>query len=247
MLKLVSLNVERSKHLDLIIPFLKEQQADVVCLQELCERDIPVFTEFLGKPVLYTPATSQFAEDEYKVEGDGIFSRLPIEQARVDYYNGDGSEVPVSDDRNSDTFTFCNRFVSTVEVKKDEEIFRISTTHFSWSPRGLASDKQRTDLASMISILETYGEFILAGDFNAPRGDEIFNALADKYKDNIPSQYLTSIDLDLHRAAIAGRRQEMEHKMVDGLFTTPSYMASDVQLISGVSDHCAIVATIAKV
>jgi hypothetical protein len=32
--------------------------------------------------------------------------------------------------------------------------------------------------------------------------------------------------------------------VVDGLFTTPEYKATDVGLVDGVSDHMAIVATI---
>ena len=35
--------------------------------------------------------------------------------------------------------------------------------------------------------------------------------------------------------------------MVDGLFTTPKYIASNVKLEPGVSDHMAIVANIEKV
>jgi hypothetical protein len=49
---------------------------------------------------------------------------------------------------------------------------------------------------------------------------------------------MTSIDPKLHRAGAL-------QLMVDGLFTTPGYEASDVMLHTGVSDHCAITARIA--
>ena len=35
--------------------------------------------------------------------------------------------------------------------------------------------------------------------------------------------------------------------MVDGLFTTPAYKASDVKLVDGISDHMAIVAKINRI
>jgi hypothetical protein len=35
--------------------------------------------------------------------------------------------------------------------------------------------------------------------------------------------------------------------MVDGLFTTKEYQATDVHLVDGLSDHMAIVGTITKV
>ena len=81
--------------------------------------------------------------------------------------------------------------------------------------------------------------FVLAGDFNAPRGGEIFSHIAERYTDNIPPHYTTSIDGTLHRAGPIPF-------MVDGLFTTPSYRAKGVHLEFGVSDHAAVAATIEK-
>ena len=51
------------------------------------------------------------------------------------------------------------------------------------------------------------------GDMNVPRGNETFNRLAEKYKDNIPLEYKTSIDQNLHR--VKGLQV-----MVDGLYYT---------------------------
>jgi hypothetical protein len=79
----------------------------------------------------------------------------------------------------------------------------------------------------------------LFGDFNAPRGKEIFSIFTEKLKDNIPLNYETSLDENLHRAG------KLTY-MVDGCFTTPEYVASDVELRFGVSDHAAVLATITK-
>jgi endonuclease/exonuclease/phosphatase family metal-dependent hydrolase len=95
-----------------------------------------------------------------------------------------------------------------------------------------------------MACLQSEKDFALCGDFNAPRGGEIFTTLASHYTDNIPSKYETSIHVALHRAgSVDGAR--LAHLMVDGLFTTSGYAASDVRLEFGVSDHAAIVATIA--
>ena len=86
----------------------------------------------------------------------------------------------------------------------------------------------------------------MCGDFNAPRGGEIFSALATRWHDNIPGTYHTSLDLSLHKAGkVDGER--LATLMVDGLFTTPGYRTSRVELVPGVSDHCAIVAEVAYV
>ena len=63
--------------------------------------------------------------------------------------------------------------------------------------------------------------------------------MSDRFKDNIPLRYTTSIDPNLHRAGAL-------ELMVDGLFSTPGYVVSDVALHSGVSDHCAITCAISR-
>jgi endonuclease/exonuclease/phosphatase family metal-dependent hydrolase len=89
-------------------------------------------------------------------------------------------------------------------------------------------------------LLEMLGQrsIILCGDFNAPRGREIFSRLAKRWHDNVPLHYVTSIDPKLHRA---GPLQ----LMVDGVFSTTDYRVRNVVLHQGVSDHCAITADIA--
>ena len=47
-IRLVSLNIERRKHLNRILPFLQEYKPDVVCMQELFEKDVPYFEQALG-------------------------------------------------------------------------------------------------------------------------------------------------------------------------------------------------------
>ena len=78
----------------------------------------------------------------------------------------------------------------------------------------------------------------ICGDFNAPRGRPTWDAIAAKYKDNIPEHYKSSIDA-MHRAGALPY-------LVDGIFTTPGYRADNVELHEGISDHKAITATITK-
>jgi hypothetical protein len=68
---------------------------------------------------------------------------------------------------------------------------------------------------------------------NFPLGGELFAILARHLKDKIPAHYATSIDPNLHGA---GPLQ----MMTDAMFSTPRYAVWDVELHSGVSDHCAV-------
>ena len=149
-------------------------------------------------------------------------------------------------DRNPREFTFSgdldnmSRVFAYLDVEKDGEIFRIGTTHFTWSGRGIISERQNGDFAGLSRILDKAEEIVFSGDFNAPRGGEIFSRLASRYKDNVPPEYTTSIDPNMHRNG----KIEL---MVDGLFSTPKYEVSDVKMVCGLSDHCALTAKISKV
>ena len=94
-------------------------------------------------------------------------------------------------------------------------------------------------MKALLAHLNGTGEFVLCGDFNAPRGGEMFAELSSRYTDNVPASYLSSLDPKLHRAGNLER-------MVDGIFTTPTYLVSDVEMYSGISDHCAFTATLQK-
>jgi endonuclease/exonuclease/phosphatase family metal-dependent hydrolase len=137
------------------------------------------------------------------------------------------------------------RALTSARLRVRGEVLDIATTHFTWSVEGLVTPTQTKDLDSLLTLLCDMPEFILTGDFNAPRGRKTFDTLAQRYKDNIPSQYKTSIDIALHRAGKT-RGHELVDKMVDGLFTTPAYRVHDVVLHTGVSDHMGITARITK-
>ena len=240
-LKLICLNIEKDRHLDRIAPFLSEQLPDVFCVQEIYESSIPVIAAALpGSTYVYVPMTGRPKENPPQIQGVAIFSRLPIKKYEVHYYVGGPDAVPDSDDNDPSTFNASNRPLVVCDVEKDGTSFRICTTHFTWTPDGKPTDEQRRDMKTMLALLDSFGELVIAGDFNVPRGSELFGLLAQHYKDNVPFRYTTSIDGDLHKRGQLNR-------MVDGIFSTPAYSVSGVEMISGVSDHCALVAAVTYV
>ena len=237
-LKLVCLNIEKDRHLDRIAPFLSEQMPDVFCAQEVYESSIPAIAEALsGSEYVYVPMTGRPKESPPQMQGVAIFSRLPVKARDVRYYVGAPGQVPDSDDNDPLTYNANNRPLVICDVEKGGDVFRICTTHFTWTPDGQPTDEQRKDTKALLALLDDAGELVLAGDFNVPRGGELFGMLAARYKDNVPSHYTTSIDGDLHKRGQLNR-------MVDGIFSTPNYVVSGVEMISGVSDHKALIATI---
>ena len=244
-IKLISINIEHSRHLERVVPFLEHEQAHVVCIHELMERDIAAFESLLDAPCIFAPVTRHM-RNETGIMGCGLFSRLPVPAHDIKHYIEPKEPLPDFDETNTATkHATRNGPLVIADVEASDGRYRIATTHFTWTPHGDADEFQCEDISKLLNILGTMGEFVVCGDFNAPRGGEIFSKLAERYTDNIPKEYATSIDVNLHRAGKA-RPEELADKMVDGLFTTPNYLASDVRLQFGVSDHAAIVATIQR-
>ncbi|MBI2053352.1 MAG: endonuclease/exonuclease/phosphatase family protein [Candidatus Sungbacteria bacterium] len=247
-ISLISLNIERDKHLDRVLPFLSDRMPEVACIQELFEDDARALSDALkGASYVFAPMTQQEnMRGNMSVRGIGIFSRLPIRQQHIAYYRGHSTHVAGFDSTSTETKSKTqNHAVLLCDLEKDGAVFTVGTTHFTWTPDGKPDEYQRIDLEAMLRELREYDEFVLAGDFNAPRGGEIFTVLAERYKDNIPAKYVTSLDVALHHVGKL-RPQELADKMVDGVFSTPGLKVSDVELHTGISDHCAITATISK-
>ena len=251
-LSLVSINIEGSKHLDTVEAFLRERNPDVVCIQELCEHDIPRFEAIMGAPLYFArmvnlrPGSPLSLREESAPLGIGVCARTPILRQVTHTYHapeGELGEFNESDDDVHLKRRTQNLALVVSDIEKDGVLYRVGTTHFTWTPKGGADEYQRTDVRALLSITEAEAPLILCGDFNAPRGGEIFSVLLENFKDNIPSHFNTSIDVTLHRSGKA-RPRDFDDKMVDGLFTSPEYAAKYVDLVFGVSDHAAIVATL---
>ncbi|MCL4208688.1 hypothetical protein KJZ63_03600 [Patescibacteria group bacterium] len=242
-IKLISLNIEGNKHLeDRVLPFLLKRKPEVVTLQEVFLSDVPKIEEALGMNGIFIPMADVNYENEH-LPARGLWgilhlTKLNVVEASYQYYYGVEEEIPkffANQDPNS-----MNRVLVWQVVEKEGQFYRFATTHFTWSKDGQTIDLQKQTYQSMNEILKTFPDVILTGDFNAPRGREIFTNLSKSYTDNIPQDITTTIDNNLHKA-----KANIQF-VVDGCFTSGEYKASEVEVVDGVSDHMAVVATISK-
>lgn len=238
MTRLVSLNVERSNHLDRFIPFLAAQSPDVVCLQELVERDIPRIQAETGLAYGHFAPMALHPLDR-QIYGVGILARHPFEATDSGVYAGGGTGMQLFDRSTEESkYATCRFLMVRAKLGGPGRGITVATTHFPWTPDGTPRPFQTEAVERLIGLLK--GPLVLTGDFNAPRGGPVFASLAKVWKDCIPSDVETSIDPELHRA---GPLQ----LMVDGLFATAEYRAENVTMHAGLSDHQGITATISKV
>jgi endonuclease/exonuclease/phosphatase family metal-dependent hydrolase len=232
----ICLNIECDRHIPKIWKLLSDQPAEVILLQEIFKDDITKFEDHLSMPCYFSGLTYLQCDRGTPEMGIATFTNLKIVTSSVVYYRGQADKLPCITTTEPEKMA---RPLLITELSNGSDEFCFINTHFTWSANATPSEQQFIDYHKMVETLDSIPEFVLCGDFNAPRGTAIFNLLASKYKDNIPQDIKTTLDRKLHKAGNLDL-------VVDGLFTTPKYQTSIVEVISGVSDHCALRFKISK-
>lgn len=236
-LKIASINIERSRHLSRVETFLETFKPDVLCLQELLQRDIPFIEDVMGNTLHYAPMCLYPDEAGADVLGVGVVAWGTLHNVTKTYYHG-SVEKGLTDDHAYGANTTPN-----VLLAATYQGFRIATTHLNVTVDGVSTPGQLESAAKLVAVAQAeareHGGLLMCGDFNAPRGRATFSRIAEDFQDGVPPHYTSSIDGKLHRAGALPL-------MVDGLFHTPSYKLQDAKLNTGVSDHCALTCTLTK-
>lgn len=242
-LKLLSCNIEGDRHLESrLFPLFVREQPDVLTLQEVFQSDLKKIAEATGLTEYHFAPLARIDKANVHIKklgqfGIAVFAKKILEK-RFDYYIGMPDFLPeFFKDNNPNSM---NRLLLAAKVEVAGQSYQIGTTHFTWSGQGEVTDEQRASFKNLERVLNKYPEIILTGDFNTPRGGEIFDALASRYRDNIPSELNTTIDSHLHKSG-----QDIQ-LVVDGLFTSPEYSVKQVQVLPNTSDHMAVVAEIER-
>ena len=245
MVKIITLNIETTKHYATVLPFLEKEDADVVCLQEVPDT-FAVELNTRGYQTVYAPMFIKVIDNEEVRIGVMLASKHPF-SAIKNYYHGNEKNITIYDKQNKAETRALAYILG--EVKIADDLFSIATTHMTDPEDGKEDDFQTLLTEKLLISLAQKKPHCLCGDFNMPRG---FNALYEEvlkhYTDTIPSHYQSSLDKNLHRL---GNRTDLnapifEKYMVDYIFTQPPYIASDVRLQFGISDHAAVIATLKK-
>jgi len=233
-IKLLSLNIENHQHLPLVIDLLEKEKPEVICFQEIQEPDFEMFKRRFGFTGFFVPMITHIRTESAKElsvrQGIAFYTTLPLLKQEHFIYFGHGN-APRFKEPNS-----LERALVWGIIEKEGKRYTIATTHFTWADDGGVNEEQRRDVQQLLKLLQQR-ELVLCGDFNAPRGREIFKTLNLHLKDNIPPEIKTTLDPRLHKAGPLPY-------VVDYVWSTPRYMVSNVKVVSGVSDHMAILAEI---
>jgi endonuclease/exonuclease/phosphatase family metal-dependent hydrolase len=134
-----------------------------------------------------------------------------------------------------------SRIVVFTAMEVGEVEFKIGTTHGAWVPNGLTDDHQRVSARKLLSIVQEQGPLVMAGDFNAVRGGEIYEILTE------PGGLEDCVPLDIVKTRDFGSSTDAPDLVVDYFFKQGEiYKVADVKAHTNVSDHYALSATVSK-
>lgn len=235
-IKLLTLNIENDRHLARVHATLVEHRPDVVCLQEVLESDCAYLASSAGYNVKYAlnarlPAPS----GEERNWGIAMLTRVPARRQIV-YYYVDTPDVPVIRAPND-----ARRALLVTELDHLGQPYRIATTHFTWSALGHISDRQKADFDRLAPLLSQYPDYVLCGDFNAPRGRELFDRFVGELgvTDHLPANVTSTLDSRFHNAGALDL-------VVDTVFSTGEYRVVDIRVLEGISDHKGVLARVER-
>ncbi|MBU0471006.1 MAG: endonuclease/exonuclease/phosphatase family protein [Nanoarchaeota archaeon] len=231
-IKLITINIEGNKHLDKIIPFIKKEKPDVLCVQEVFLQDLKKLKEASGLEGWFMPCykkdstQANIPKGEEVIEGIALLTNLPNRGVKT-YY------LKKKHLRTYKDFTKVPRGIIQITIISEQKEYNIATTHYTWTPNGEINKNQKEDFKKLLKFTRQFSGLILCGDFNAPRGREMFSKFTDHFKDNLPPEIDTTIDSDIHRKGLK--------LVVDTIFSTPHYKVSNVRVVGDVSDHKAVI------
>lgn len=236
-LSFFSLNIEADLHLDNVRDYLATNVPEVVFLQEVYRIHAEAWAQQFGYYLTFTPHVNfNIAEHIFKPIGEwGIATLTKVKPVKttVEYY----SEHPVIIPHEFMKTKRHPRALITSTLEHEGQVYVFANTHFTWALTDDADVAQWPDYLRFQALLDKIPSFVLAGDLNTNRGSRVYRELASRYIDHLPKDLGSTLD------PVLFRKPELK-LVVDHLFATSDYKIENVEVLTGLSDHCAISATI---
>ena len=178
-LKLITLNLfQGGLYFDRIKDFLKEENPDILCVQEAYNSDnkklakslrsIDTLKEILPSYYYHFAPELLDTRKEGKIPmGNAIFSRFPITKTNVFFYDIPYGEYKayLKNDNKYD-FSILPKNLEYVELKINNTILNVFNTHGIWGHHGNDTERRLRMGETIISQIKDKTNVILAGDFN---------------------------------------------------------------------------------
>lgn len=234
-----SLNIEADLHLENVSSYLSTKNPDVIFLQEVYRLHAESWAKQFNYHLTFAPHVDfNIAEHIFKPIGEWGIATLTKDKpfkTTIEYY----SEPPVIIPHEFMKALKHPRSLITTTLEHEGQNYVFANTHFTWALPDAADLAQWPDYLRLQALLDKLPSFILAGDLNATRDSQVYRELASRYVDHLPKDLESTLD------PVLFRKPELK-LVVDHLFSTPDYRLSNVEVLTGLSDHCGLSATISR-
>jgi endonuclease/exonuclease/phosphatase family metal-dependent hydrolase len=235
-------NVWVKEKADNIIDFIRQVDADVVCLQELTAdsfvnpgRNLPEEIGSLGYHTAFFAAHKRTGEEHIQM-GNGIFSKAPLTGSRTVFVQ---HEDPESRDYSRE-----NRAYLETTLQLGAERLTVGTVHLSYTDGFAPTPEKQAETDKLLAAIAPNKErFVLTGDMNA---------LADSYTIQHLDEQLAAAGPDYNEASwttkpftYGGFSADTLAWRIDYVFTSRDLNVVSSQLLpTDYSDHLPILTTI---
>ena len=203
-IKILTLNIWKGgMFLDKIISFIKKEDPDIIVMQEVrngkdpklekSNRSFAVFKEELRYPYsVFSPAFLNVTSIGKIDEGNAIFSRFPIIQSKVAFFDKQYGEF---DSENSKHFELIPGILQHTVIEHQSLKLNIFNAHGIWGFDGKDNEGRLKMSKIIVDEVKDKKNVILAGDFNAsPHTQTIGNIekhLYNVFKNELVSTFNT--------------------------------------------------------
>jgi endonuclease/exonuclease/phosphatase family metal-dependent hydrolase len=231
-LKVLSWNIWQGKYLDKVKEILKEQDCDILALQEIVESPdreniAKSIANDLGYEYVYHRAFTDDRHGKSYDLGNAILSKFPIKSSehitlsREDDYKGDSLTEP--------------RRACKAQLKIKGKSLTILSVHLGYSRGEELTEVRKKQLESLTTVLKPTN-FILMGDFNSVPESPITKKLNSMLVNTDKSSKFTKTDY-----STPGNPQFR----IDYIYTSPDIKALSSEIIqTDASDHKPLIATL---
>lgn len=248
-LKFIQININKGKYLDALVDFLKQEDPDIVAMQEVTRGDVSYCSDKTVNIFEYVKtktgldgcfgSNQRFADSEKSLFGNAVLSKLPITGSKVLSLK-EFRPVTLFEFEDSSIFPYLARLAIDVIIDVDGRTVHAISWHGTWT----APPADTTETLRQAKIVADYlkslnNPFILGGDLNnIPESKTVglINSVANNLMSG--SGILQTTHPTIHKISPNGF-------LVDYIFTSTHFRLESLSIPDVlVSDHLPVVAEI---
>src|SRR3989344_468874 len=248
-MKFIQINIYKGKYLDAFVDFLKQENPDIVAMQEVTSGDVSYYHDKTVDVFEYVKAKTgfdgyfgsnlKFADSAESLLGNAVLTKLPITGSKVLSLKEFRPVIP-SELEDRSIFPYLARLAVDAMIDVDGRTVHAISWHGAWTapPQDTTETLRQAQLVA--DYLKKINEpFILGGDLNnIPESKTV--GLISSVANNLMtgSQVEQTTHSKIHKIAPKGY-------LVDYIFTSPHFKLKSLRVPEVlVSDHLPVVAEI---